>query len=386
MSPMGKLTLALIGLRFLGINGLLLGLFFGHMLIDKTYIIRKIEKLINQTDDIIRMKLPYKYYRYYNRLDGNVWGKLWGAVLGALLFGVWGFVFMFIIGSVIFDMPQNMNIRKIKKDTDHFFDNHWGAILGLILGFVLKSPWIVCVGVVAGFVADYQRLEGAKLIPFHYLSKYWQKINPLKLWRNASGGEHRRYLEVMAALAARVAEADGKVTEREREVFNQVFAVKHKQKSLVADIFNTPNKHLKDTQKYALILEELTRMNDDLKESSMENLFRIAAANAVIADKQMDALKQIAEAINLDNRVFLKLKKIFNQKPISKKLAKCYEVLEMPLDASMAEIKAKWKKMIMIYHPDKLVDVSDERKKQATAKMAEINLAYQEIVKSKAKK
>ena len=39
MSPLGKLTLALIGVRFLGLNGLLLGLFFGHMLVDKTLII-----------------------------------------------------------------------------------------------------------------------------------------------------------------------------------------------------------------------------------------------------------------------------------------------------------------------------------------------------------
>lgn len=386
MSPMGKLTLALIGLRFFGLNGLLLGVFLGHMFIDKTFVIRKVENLINQADDAIRVKLPYKYYRYYNRMDGNIWGKLWGAILGALLFGVWGFVFMFIIGSVVFDMPQNMNIRKMKKDTDHFFDNHWGAILGLIVGFLFRSPLIVCLGVVIGFVADYQRLEGAKLIPFHYLSKYWQKINPLKLWRNATGGEHRRYLEVMAALAARVAEADGEVTERERKVFNQVFAVKQKQKSLVADIFNTPSKHLKNTQNYALLLEELTRMNDDLKESSMENLFKIAAANAVIADKQLEVLKQIADVINLDDKVFLRLKKIFDQKPISKKLAKCYQVLDMPLDASITEIKAKWKKMIMIYHPDKLVDASEAKKKQATAKMAEINLAYQEIVKSKAKK
>ena len=60
MSPLGKLTLALIGVRFLGLNGLLLGLFFGHMLVDKTLIIRRIEEKLNQIDDVIRVKLPYK--------------------------------------------------------------------------------------------------------------------------------------------------------------------------------------------------------------------------------------------------------------------------------------------------------------------------------------
>lgn len=98
MSPLGKLTLALIGLRLWGANGFFIGLFLGHMLIDKTYVIRNVEKQINRLDDQIRVKLPYKYYRYYNRLDGNIWGKIWGAILGTLLFGFWGFVLFFIAG------------------------------------------------------------------------------------------------------------------------------------------------------------------------------------------------------------------------------------------------------------------------------------------------
>ena len=61
MSPLGKLTLALIGFKLFGLDGLLVGLFLGHMFIDKTYIIRNIEKQINSLDDIIRIKLPYKY-------------------------------------------------------------------------------------------------------------------------------------------------------------------------------------------------------------------------------------------------------------------------------------------------------------------------------------
>ena len=121
MSPLGKLTLALIGLRLLGIDGLLLGLFIGHMFVDKTYVIRNIEKQLNHLDDIIRIKLPYKYYKYYNRLDGNIWGKIWCGIVGLLLFGFIGFVLLFVVGHFIFDMPQNTKIRKIKKNIDHFF-------------------------------------------------------------------------------------------------------------------------------------------------------------------------------------------------------------------------------------------------------------------------
>ena len=65
MSPLGKLTFALIGFKLFGADGLFAGLFFGHLLVDKTYVIRKIEGYMSHWDDVIRIKLPFKYYRYY---------------------------------------------------------------------------------------------------------------------------------------------------------------------------------------------------------------------------------------------------------------------------------------------------------------------------------
>ncbi|MBE6454349.1 MAG: hypothetical protein E7004_02190 [Alphaproteobacteria bacterium] len=386
MSPLGKLTLALIGLRLFGLNGLLVGLFLGHMLIDKTYVIRNIEKQINHLDDIIRIKLPYKYYKYYNRLDGNIWGKIWFGLLGLILFGLIGFILLFIAGQFIFDMPKNSKLRKIKKKTDHFFDNNWGKILGGIVGFLLKSPILIFVGIILGFIADYRRLEGAKLMPFNMLRNYWQKINPLKLWRDAQVGEHRRYLEIMAALAALIVEADGKINDKERKKFCQVFAVKPEQKSFVYEIFENKQKHKFSLEKYADMLESLTRNNENLKDVSIENLFKIASADEVIGEAEMRMLKKVAKIIGLDDRSFARLKKEFKPNPISKKLMGFYDVLGLSYDADMEEIKARWKKLIVIYHPDKLTNASEKEIKIATKRMAEINLAYQEIVKAKGKK
>ena len=386
MSPLGKLTLALIGLRFWGADGFFCGLFLGHMFIDKTYAIRKLEQQMSRFDDYIRVRLPYKYYRYYNRIDGNILGKIWGAILGALLFGFWGFVILFIVGQVVFDMPANPDIRRAKKNVDHFFDNNWGKILGAIIGFVLESSLLIFVGLILGFIYDYQRLEGAKLIPFDVLSNYWQKINPLKLWRHAESGEHRKYLEIMAAISALIAEVDGKISEKEKEVFKKLFAVKDKKGLRVLEIFENKLKHRANIEKYASVLEELTRDNENLKEVSLENLFKIAGADGVIKHDEMAVLEQVAQVINLDEKTFTKLKKQFTPKPINKKLKAHYDVLGVSYDADLDEIKSKWKKLIVIYHPDKLLDASEEERKIATEKMAAINLAYQEIVKVKGKK
>ena len=80
------------------------------------------------------------------------------------------------------------------------------------------------------------------------------------------------------------------------------------------------------------------------------------------------------------------MKKEFKPNPISKKLMGFYDVLGLSYDADMEEIKARWKKLIVIYHPDKLTNASEKEIKIANKRMAEINLAYQEIVKAEGKK
>jgi len=94
----------------------------------------------------------------------------------------------------------------------------------------------------------------------------------------------------------------------------------------------------------------------------------------------------VARVINLDEMSFALLKRKFTPVKMDKKLAKYYEILGVPYDADLKEIKAKWKKLIMIYHPDKMTGASEKEVKVATKKMAEINIAYQEIVKAKSKK
>ena len=102
MSPLGKFTLALLGLRIFGASGFFWGLFLGHILIDRTKVIKNLEKQLSIVDDNIRLFLPYKYYRYYNVIDGNFWGKLWGLILGSILFGFHGFIVCFIRKGIFF--------------------------------------------------------------------------------------------------------------------------------------------------------------------------------------------------------------------------------------------------------------------------------------------
>ncbi len=56
-----------------------------------------------------------------------------------------------------------------------------------------------------------------------------------------------------------------------------------------------------------------------------------------------------------------------------------YRVLGVTEDATDAEVEQAYRRMISQYHPDKLVGVADELRRQAEDKASEINGAYDRI-------
>ena len=68
MTPIGKLTLAIIGLRLFGANGFLWGMLLGHIIIDRSLVKKIIKTRLSELDDNIRLLLPYKLYCIYNRI------------------------------------------------------------------------------------------------------------------------------------------------------------------------------------------------------------------------------------------------------------------------------------------------------------------------------
>ena len=54
MTPIGKLTLAVLGLRWFGLSGLLWGMLLGHIIIDRSLVKTYIKNRLNELDDNIR--------------------------------------------------------------------------------------------------------------------------------------------------------------------------------------------------------------------------------------------------------------------------------------------------------------------------------------------
>ena len=329
--------------------------------------------------------LPYKYYRYYNRLDGNFWGKIWGGILGAVLYGANGFIALFILGHFLFDTPNSRHARKVRKKFDHIWDNNWAKIAGAIIGFALKSKVLLFCGVVIGFFIDYYRVENANLIPIEGIRRFWFRINPLKLWRHSKEARHVAYLQAMAGMAAKIAKADGVVSANEIRVFKNTFAIKSEDDSKLSIVFNEAKTTAGEFEIFARQLSRIVQDNLELKENIIDNLFKIAAADGMVAVEALNILRKTAELIKLPEGNFEVIAAVYLPKSKESPMQDFYDILGVLCNASDSEIKRRWKELIVQYHPDRLQaqGADSAEVEAATLKMAEINNAYQTIMKSR---
>ncbi len=386
MSPLGKFTLALLGLRFFGAAGLFWGLFLGHILVDRTKLIKLLEKQLSIIDDNIRLMLPYKYYRYYNRIDGNFWGKIWGTIFGSLLYGFHGFLTFFVIGHFTFDTPNSRHAKAFRRRLDDFFNTNLCKILGFIIGFSLQSRILLFSGVIIGFFADYYRAEKQFRPQLGLFKHLWFKTNPFKVMINSLSASHNSMLQSMAGLSAKVAKVDGTVSEQEIRVFKKLFNISDNNNHRIAKIFNKAKKSASGWESYAKQIRRLTKDDLDLKESVVENLFKVALADGPCCAEELKILQDIAVVIDLPDGNFEVIKQTFEPKTTTNStVADFYQVLGVLYNASDREIKVRWKELINIYHPDRAQanGASAEEVERTTLKMAEINNAYQNIMKSR---
>ena len=387
MAPLGKFTLSVIGLRLFGAVGFFWGMFLGHLLIDRSLVGKWIERRLNELDDNARLLLPYRFYKYYNRLDNNLFGKIWGAFIGAITFGWTGFISLFILGHLLFDIRNNALVKDTKKGFEHFWNRHWGKIFGFILGFSLQNRIILFAGIILGFFADLYRLEGSwrNKLKLNRLLNFWAKINPLKLALHSAEARKVSLIQSMAGLSAKIAKADGQVSESEIRTFKKIFDITAGSNDKIAHIFNKAKQTADDFEPYAFQLRLLAKNDLNLQESIIENLFKIAVADGHLDDAKLHIIRSVAAIIELPDGNFEAIRQNFEIRTQTSSLNDYYQILGIFCNASNCEIKRRWKELINQYHPDRAqANGADRNTIEAyTLKMAEINNAYQNIMKSR---
>ena len=107
----------------------------------------------------------------------------------------------------------------------------------------------------------------------------------------------------MIALSAKMAKADGVVTQDEIRAFQQIFAVPAAEARNVARLYEIAKKDIAGFEAYAEQMARLCgsgRSNCAMLEEILDGLFHIAKADGVLHEREGDFLRRIAEIFKID--------------------------------------------------------------------------------------
>ena len=182
----------------------------------------------------------------------------------------------------------------------------------------------------------------------------------------------------MIALGAKMAKADGIVSDSEVMAFSQVFHVPDKDRAAVNRVFNVAKQDVAGFESYAAQVAKLFGPRTHVLETVIDGLFHIAKADGVIHPSELAFLERVAEIFGFIDADWTRMRArhvALRDDP--------FEVLGIPADAKIAEVKRRYKTLVKELHPDKQIaaGVPIEMVRLAEERLARINAAYAEIEK-----
>lgn len=185
----------------------------------------------------------------------------------------------------------------------------------------------------------------------------------------------------MIALGAKMAKADGVVTEDEIAAFKQVFHVPDQELAAVARVFNLAKQDVAGFETYAAQIARLFEARSAVLEDVLDGLFHIAKADNAFHPGEHGFLAQVAALFGFGPADFARIRArhvSVTDDP--------YLILGAERTAALAEIKARYRQLVREHHPDRHIaaGVPPEMIKIATVRLQKINEAYEAILKEKA--
>lgn len=179
------------------------------------------------------------------------------------------------------------------------------------------------------------------------------------------------------ALGAKLAKADGTVTRDEVSMFRSVFTIDAADEKHAARIFNLARQDVAGFDGYARKIATLFPPGDPVLRDLLEGLFHIAMADGNFHPAEEAFLRAVAEVFGLSERSFSAMMAQFvpgvDRDP--------FEILELPSDATLAEARAAFRRMVRESHPDALRarGVPEEAVRIAENRLKALNTAWEEV-------
>ena len=182
------------------------------------------------------------------------------------------------------------------------------------------------------------------------------------------------------ALSAKMARADGAVSPLELKAFADVFRYSPEEAKNVERVFDLAKQDTAGYEAYADQIAGLLKDDRKLLQHVLEGLMYVGTADGVLHPQEDQFLKSVATRFGFSDseyRFFRARFVVDNANP--------YDALRLTPEASDAEVKAQYRKLVRDNHPDRLManGVPAEFIELATRKLAAINDAYKTIARER---
>ncbi len=111
-------------------------------------------------------------------------------------------------------------------------------------------------------------------------------------------------------------------------------------------------------------------------------LFDLAISDGELSDRENFFIFKIAGYLNINDVDFKRIKSGLSQY-IFAETGSYYEIIGVTKQADIAEIRTAYRKLVLKYHPDRNVHLSETEKKKLSFKLQQVKEAYERIKQEK---
>ncbi|MCF6326432.1 MAG: molecular chaperone DjiA [Devosiaceae bacterium] len=192
------------------------------------------------------------------------------------------------------------------------------------------------------------------------------------------GGKEAAFTLSLVALSAKMAVADGVVSDSEVRAFRGLVQVPEGDADRIDRFFLLAQQDVAGFASYARKIKRMFSDSPETLEHVLEGLFNIAAADGMIHEGELEYLEKVADIFGFEDEKF---QQISSRYMMVENGTDPYHALGILPDASDGEVRTAYKKLVREYHPDRLLanGVPQELLDLGTARMALINVAYGQI-------
>jgi DnaJ like chaperone protein len=202
---------------------------------------------------------------------------------------------------------------------------------------------------------------------------------------NGEGDPRRRVAFTIAviALGAKMASADGAVTRDEVAAFGEVFRVPPGEEEHVRLVFDLARKSTTGFESYARQVGRLFASDRAVLEDLLGGLFYIALADGRLCSAEDAYLQEVARHFGFDAGDYARIRAL-HIGPEAGGGEDPYAILGISASTSAVAVREAYHRLVRESHPDLLIaqGLPPECVALATARVARINAAYEQITKS----